>query len=302
MRRPVLAALAAVVLLAPSLGARAGARRRRLSPPPQVIVDILDAPPPPDVYLSPARDVVAVLERAPMPSIAELARPMLRLAGLRIDPGNNGRHRARTAQRALAQDGGRRRHPRGDAAGRTRAHVAGVLGRRRRASPSRTPATPAIDLWIGESASGRAQRGERPGAERASSRSPCTWVGAGGQLLCSAIPPGRGAAPAAPAGADGPERAGASRRRRAGAHLSGPADVGPRRGALRVSRHEPARVRERRQRRAHADRASRALLAGPALARRPVRARHHARRAVLAARALRRLRARRWPSGIGAAP
>ena len=66
--------------------------------PPQAIVDILDRPGPPEVFLSPSRDVVAVLEHAPMPTIAELSRPMLRLAGLRIDPANNGRHRARAAR------------------------------------------------------------------------------------------------------------------------------------------------------------------------------------------------------------
>ena len=46
--------------------------------PPKVIVDILDAPPPPTAELSPTRDVVALLERASMPTIAELAQPMLR--------------------------------------------------------------------------------------------------------------------------------------------------------------------------------------------------------------------------------
>src|SRR5688572_21994915 len=54
--------------------------------PPQAIVDILDAPPPPTVELSPSRDVVALLDRASMPSIAELSQPMHRIAGIRINP------------------------------------------------------------------------------------------------------------------------------------------------------------------------------------------------------------------------
>ena len=65
--------------------------------PPKAIVDILDAPPPPTVELSPARDVVALLDRASMPTIAELSQPMLRLAGLRINPKTNGQHRSGAA-------------------------------------------------------------------------------------------------------------------------------------------------------------------------------------------------------------
>ena len=61
--------------------------------PPKAIVDILDAPPPPTAELSPARDVVALLERTSMPSIAEISRPMHRLAGLRISPATNAPHR-----------------------------------------------------------------------------------------------------------------------------------------------------------------------------------------------------------------
>ena len=50
---------------------------RRTRIPTSAIVDILDAPPPPTVELSPSRDVVALLERASMPTIAELSQPML---------------------------------------------------------------------------------------------------------------------------------------------------------------------------------------------------------------------------------
>lgn len=58
----------------------------RYRTPPQAIVDILDAPPLPDAQLSPTRDIVALLERRAMPPLAELAQPMLRLAGSRINP------------------------------------------------------------------------------------------------------------------------------------------------------------------------------------------------------------------------
>src|SRR4029453_4832108 len=60
--------------------------------PPKVIVDMLDAPPPPTAEVSPARDVIALLERASMPTIAELSQPFYRLAGVRINPKNNAPH------------------------------------------------------------------------------------------------------------------------------------------------------------------------------------------------------------------
>src|SRR5690349_1673820 len=61
--------------------------------PPQVIVDILDAPPIPTATLSPTRETVVLAERRSMPPIAELAQPMLRLAGERINPKTDGPHR-----------------------------------------------------------------------------------------------------------------------------------------------------------------------------------------------------------------
>src|SRR5687768_5959498 len=66
--------------------------------PPKVIVDILDAPPPPTTEVSPTRDVIAQLERSSMPGIAELAQPVLRIAGRRINPRTNGPHRAQVAR------------------------------------------------------------------------------------------------------------------------------------------------------------------------------------------------------------
>src|SRR5436309_13772521 len=58
--------------------------------PPQVIVDILDAPPLPAASISPDRQWLLLLEQRSMPTIAELAQPMLRLAGNRINPRTSG--------------------------------------------------------------------------------------------------------------------------------------------------------------------------------------------------------------------
>src|SRR2546422_2594273 len=58
--------------------------------PPKVIVDILDAPPTPSVIVSPDHRTVALLNKRSLPTIAELAQPIHRIAGARINPKTNG--------------------------------------------------------------------------------------------------------------------------------------------------------------------------------------------------------------------
>jgi dipeptidyl aminopeptidase/acylaminoacyl peptidase len=60
--------------------------------PPKAITDILDVPPTPSVALSPTREYLLLVERLGNPPITDLAAPMLRLAGLRINPRTNGPH------------------------------------------------------------------------------------------------------------------------------------------------------------------------------------------------------------------
>ena len=61
--------------------------------PPKEIQDILDAPAIPASSVSPSRDKIALFEPLRYPPISELAEPMLRLAGSRINPRTNGQHR-----------------------------------------------------------------------------------------------------------------------------------------------------------------------------------------------------------------
>ena len=58
--------------------------------PPAPIAQILDAKPTPGVSVSPDARHILLMDRTNLPSIAELAEPMLRLAGYRINPRNNG--------------------------------------------------------------------------------------------------------------------------------------------------------------------------------------------------------------------
>ncbi len=54
--------------------------------PPEDVVAILDAPPPPLAIVSPTRDALLLVDIRPYPSIETLAEPILRIAGLRINP------------------------------------------------------------------------------------------------------------------------------------------------------------------------------------------------------------------------
>ena len=58
--------------------------------PPQNILDVLNTPAFPHASLSPTRDTLVLAEPERYPPVAEFARPMLRLAGVRIDPRTNG--------------------------------------------------------------------------------------------------------------------------------------------------------------------------------------------------------------------
>jgi dipeptidyl aminopeptidase/acylaminoacyl peptidase len=55
--------------------------------PPPDVVKILDAPQTPTVVVSPTRDALLLVHPEGYPPIQHLARPILRLAGVRIDPG-----------------------------------------------------------------------------------------------------------------------------------------------------------------------------------------------------------------------
>ena len=65
--------------------------------PPQPIIDMVDAPAIPQTVLSPTNDWLMMLERPALPPIAEVAQPLLSLAGVRVNPRNNDGNRASAA-------------------------------------------------------------------------------------------------------------------------------------------------------------------------------------------------------------
>ncbi|MBL8234059.1 MAG: PD40 domain-containing protein, partial [Bryobacterales bacterium] len=60
--------------------------------PRKEILDILNAPSTPQASVSPAKTHILLTRSRRYPPIAEVSQPMLRLAGLRINPRNNGLH------------------------------------------------------------------------------------------------------------------------------------------------------------------------------------------------------------------
>ena len=88
MVRRSLAALAVTIIL--GMIAEDATGQTPYRKPPQAVRDILDVPTPPSLSLNPTRDTLAFIEVARYPSIADLAEPMLRLGGLRINPKTNG--------------------------------------------------------------------------------------------------------------------------------------------------------------------------------------------------------------------
>ncbi|MBI3819556.1 MAG: S9 family peptidase [Planctomycetes bacterium] len=61
--------------------------------PPDDVAKLIDSAVPPTMHMSPDRAHLLFLERAPLPSIQDISRRMLRLAGSRIDPACNGAFR-----------------------------------------------------------------------------------------------------------------------------------------------------------------------------------------------------------------
>jgi dipeptidyl aminopeptidase/acylaminoacyl peptidase len=81
-------ATAATVPVAPAAVPLASAYNQ----PPKAILDVMRAPAPPVPSLSPTRDRLMLVTMDDYPSIAKVATPFLRLAGVRIEPGNRSQH------------------------------------------------------------------------------------------------------------------------------------------------------------------------------------------------------------------
>ena len=164
--------------------------------PPQEIVDILNASSIPQVVVSPKGNTLALLSRPAMPSIGELATPMLRLGGYRLNPRTNGPHRAAGVDRiTLVGINGGSEHafdaPRETSLGRVEFSPDG----------SRLIFTltryNGIEVWLMEVATGAA-RPLSDASVNAAWGDPCDWLDENATVVCTFKASARGAPPTAP--------------------------------------------------------------------------------------------------------
>jgi dipeptidyl aminopeptidase/acylaminoacyl peptidase len=193
----------ALLAIAPALVAQSPAPdQTKYLLPPQNIIDAFDAPPLPEELLSPTRQVMAMTYHKGQPDIADLAQPVLRLAGVRVNPKTFGPQRTpliyAIALKRIA-DGAEVK-----VAVPAHANLSNVKFSPDGSHLSFLDTTDdGIDLWIADVASGQAKR---TGTARinATTGDPCDWLKDNATLVCETVPAGRGPAPAAPAVPIGP--------------------------------------------------------------------------------------------------
>jgi len=195
--------LAAVAALSLGLASHSLAQTEaRYLLPPKVVVDILDAKPLPDpdarpfptLILSPTRQELAMLDRASMPTIADLSQPMLRLAGRRINPKTNGPQRPQAVLAITLK-----RIPDGKQV-KVTAPPAPRLGNvsfsplGSRLAFTQTGPT-GIELWIADARTGAAKKVTTPTLNGVWG-APCDWASEK-EMLCQFVVAARGPAPRA---------------------------------------------------------------------------------------------------------
>jgi dipeptidyl aminopeptidase/acylaminoacyl peptidase len=171
--------------------------------PPKAIVELVDARPTPMVEVSPEVGAggrwMLIETISGLPSIADLAQPELRLAGLRFNPKTNGPSRGRygTALSLKALPGGVER-PIAKLPAEAKIRFVGWAPDARHVffvNASDAPADAGLSLWIVDVASAQARR--VPGlALNGIFGQPCEWLADSQSLICKAVPKERGAAPA----------------------------------------------------------------------------------------------------------
>lgn len=174
--------------------------------PPKVVVDAFDASMQPVPIVSPARNVIALVRQNTMPSIRELAQPLLRLAGQRINPTTNNIHfsyRSPTVASLTLKsvaDGAETpvALPAEGAFGAPRFAPDGSAIALARATSS------GLELWMVNVPAGTVRKVTGP-ILNGTWGDPCEWFADSRALLCRTVPASRGAAPRAPDVPAGPK-------------------------------------------------------------------------------------------------
>lgn len=172
--------------------------------PPKELADLVDAPETPDLSLSPGGEWALLLGRASLPSISELALPELRLAGVRINPRNNGRSRGRFFESLILKriaDGSEK-------------PITGLPEQARISYATWSPdgtliafviyGDDAVQLWTADVATGKASQISGVRLSDTFYGSPFAWLPDSRTLVCKTVPEDQGPEPEAPTVPDGP--------------------------------------------------------------------------------------------------
>jgi len=177
--------------------------------PPKAILDVLHAPSPPRPYVSPTRETILLVAWQDYPPMSRVALPYLRLAGVRVEPGNHSKHDtpggygitpcARSFELVHVPDGARTPvvlpagacpdSPIWSADGKRFAFV--------------NLATDAVELWIGDAKTGEVHR--VPGVRlNPMLGSEMQWMPDQASLVVKLVPDGMGPPPPEPVAPMGP--------------------------------------------------------------------------------------------------
>jgi dipeptidyl aminopeptidase/acylaminoacyl peptidase len=217
IKNRLIVGLLVAALVAPSFAVQAQTTYQK---PPKNVLDVLDAPASSLVSVSPARDKMIVATPVRYPSIAQLAEPMLRLAGSRINPKTNAPHNGvRIVKLTLKNIADGKETPlaappnanmsmpdwsndgKQFAVTNTVSNIAGGI------------TGGGVELWVGDAATGKLRRipgvmlntaFSGAGGRGGGGNDAMQWLPDGKTLLCYTIVAGRGAAPAAPTVPTGP--------------------------------------------------------------------------------------------------
>lgn len=224
--RWTLALAISLLLASPAAADPSGGYQR----PPQTVLDVLHAPPIPVTILSPPRDGFLILRGDPYPPISDLAEPMLRLAGVRLNPETNGPHRAAywRSLSYLPLAGGKESAIAGLPDGARIGNVVWSADGARFAFTNTIPGR-GVELWMGEVATRSVRRVEGARVSQGLG-SGIRWMPDQRTILTRLVPEGRGAPPASSGVPTGPSVQEAAEKKGIGSTyetrdvLKGPAD------------------------------------------------------------------------------
>ena len=234
--------------------------------PSKAILDVMLAPSLPIPVVAPSTDRALLVTYQDYPSIARVATPFLRLAGVRVEPANRSRHDTPGGYGipACATHFDLVQFP--DSVARPVALPAGVCATRPHWSADgkrfafENVTAHSVDLWVGDAITGAVHR--IPGVQlNPMFGDELNWMPDQTTLLVKLVPAHSGPAPTAAAAADEPQHPGNRRPERPEQHLRGArhAEQRQRRSAVRLLRELAACARRRWHGQAHAARRARAV-------------------------------------------